>query len=56
MAIGGIICLMLAMTGILTLLSGHLFGWVAGVIVAVVAGSFFGTLWLGLGLMRRRQL
>jgi hypothetical protein len=56
MAIGGIACLMLAMTGILTLLSGHLFGWIAGVIVAIAAASFFGSLWFGLGLMRRRQL
>jgi hypothetical protein len=44
------------MTGILTLLSGHLFGWIAGVIVAIAAASFFGSLWFGLGLMRRRQL
>jgi hypothetical protein len=56
MAISGIACLMLAMTGILTLLSGYLFGWIAGAIVAVGAGAYFGTLWLGLGLMRRRRL
>jgi hypothetical protein len=56
MAIAGIVCLMLAMTGILTLLSGHLFGWVAGAIVAVGAGSFFGGLWFGVGLKRRRRL
>jgi uncharacterized protein DUF6328 len=56
MAISGIVCLMFAMTGILALLSGHLFGWVAGAIVAVAAGAFFGTLWLGLGLARRRRV
>jgi hypothetical protein len=41
------------MTGILTLLSGHLFGWVAGAIVAVAAAAFFGFLWFGVGLKRR---
>jgi hypothetical protein len=56
MAISGILCLMLAMTGILSLLSGHLFGWIAGAIVAVGAGAFFGLLWFGLGLRRRRRL
>src|SRR4051794_40427649 len=56
MAISGITCLMFAMTGILTLLSGHLFGWIAGTIVAVAAGSFFGSLWFGIGAARRRRL
>jgi Family of unknown function (DUF6328) len=56
MALAGITCLMLAMTGILTLLSGHLFGWIAGAIVAVGAGAFFAVLWLGVGLRRRRQI
>lgn len=56
MAIAGIACLTLAMTGILTLLSGHLFGWVAGAMVAVGAGLFFGWLWFGVGLRRRRVL
>jgi hypothetical protein len=56
MAISGIVCLLLAMTGILTLLSGHLFGWIAGAVVAVGAGAFFGTLWLGIGLVRRRRV
>jgi Family of unknown function (DUF6328) len=56
MAISGIVCLMLAMTGILTLLSGHLFGWIAGTVVAVGAGAFFGSLWFGLGIARRRRL
>lgn len=56
MAISGIVCLMLAMTGILSLLSGHLFGWGAGAIVAAGAGAFFGSLWFGLGLRRRRRL
>jgi Family of unknown function (DUF6328) len=56
MAISGIACLLLAMTGILALLSGHVFGWVAGVVVLAVAGAFFGTLWFGIGLRRRRHL
>jgi Family of unknown function (DUF6328) len=56
MAIAGIVCLLLAMTGILTLLSGHLFGWIAGAVVAIGAGAFFGALWLGIGLLRRRRL
>jgi uncharacterized membrane protein YdjX (TVP38/TMEM64 family) len=56
MAISGITCLMCAMTGILTLLSGYLFGWIAGAIVAVAAGAFFGSLWFGLGVARRRRL
>ena len=56
MAITGSVCLMVAMTGILTLLSGHLFGWVLGAIVAVCATAFFGALWFGLGLLRRRKL
>src|SRR3954468_7685160 len=53
MAICGIVCLALAMTGILALLSGHLFGWVAGAIVAVGAAAYFGFLWFGVGLKRR---
>jgi hypothetical protein len=56
MAITGIACLLFAMTGILGLLSGHLFGWLAGAIVSVCAAAFFGTLWFGLGLNRRRRL
>jgi hypothetical protein len=56
MALGGIACLMHAMTGILSLLSGHLFGWVAGAIVAVAAAALLGGLWFGIGLARRRQL
>jgi hypothetical protein len=56
MAISGITCLMFAMTGILALLSGHLFGWIAGAIVGVGAGAFFGSLWFGIGVARRRQL
>jgi uncharacterized membrane protein YdjX (TVP38/TMEM64 family) len=42
------------MTGILALISGYLFGWVVGGIVAALAAVFFGGLWLGVGLMRRR--
>jgi Family of unknown function (DUF6328) len=53
MAISGIVCLAFAMTGILTLLSGHLFGWVAGAIVAIGSAAFFGGLWFGVGLKRR---
>ena len=54
MAISGIAFLLVAMTGILGLLSGHIFGWLAGVVVLVGAGIFFGTLWFGIGLNRRR--
>ena len=56
MALGGIGCLMLAMTGILSLLSGHLFGWLTGAIVAVGAAALLGGLWFGVGLARRRHL
>ena len=56
MALCGIACLMLAMTGILSLLSGHLFGWVAGAVVAVGAAALLGGLWFGIGLTRRRHL
>jgi hypothetical protein len=55
MAISGVACLSFAMTGILGLLSGHLFGWLAGVIVVIFAGAFYGMLWFGLGLKRRRR-
>ena len=55
MAIAGIACLSFAMTGILALISGYLFGWVVGGIVAALAAVFFGGLWLGVGLMRRRS-
>jgi len=56
MALAGIASLMLAMTGILTLLSGYLFGWVAGAIVALGAAAYFGMLWFGVGLRRRRKI
>ena len=52
LAISGIACLAVAMTGILALLSGHLFGWAAGAVVLVVAAAFYGGLWFGLGLRR----
>ncbi|HYZ28571.1 MAG TPA: DUF6328 family protein [Thermoleophilaceae bacterium] len=55
MAIAGIVCLGAAMCGILALLSGHLFGWVAGAIVAACAVCFFGFLWFGIGLGRNRR-
>jgi hypothetical protein len=54
MLIAGIGCLSFAMSGILALISGHLFGWVVGGIVAALAVSFFGVVWFGLGLRRRR--
>lgn len=53
MAIAGIACLSFAMTGIVALISGHLFGWVAGGIVAAFAAVFFVGLWFGPGLARR---
>ena len=56
MAIGGIACLAIAMTGILALISGEVFGWVAGGIVGAFALVFFGGLWFGLGFRRRRAL
>lgn len=55
LAISGIACLAVAMTGILALLSGHLFGWAAGAVVLVLAAAFFGGLWFGLGLRRRAR-
>ena len=56
MAIAGIVLLGTAMCGILSLLTGFLFGWVAGAIVAVGAFALFGFLWFGIGLGRRRRL
>ncbi len=56
MAIGGVVCLTISMSGILTLISGELFGWVTGGIVAAGALAFFGVLWFGIGLSRRRSL
>jgi hypothetical protein len=53
MAIGGIACLAMAMTGIVALISGYLFGWVTGGILAVATGSYLVTLWFLLGLRRR---
>ena len=56
MAIAGIACLSFAMSGILTLISGYLFGWVAGGIVAALAVAFYGMVWFGFGLRRRGTL
>ncbi len=56
MAIAGIGCLTFAMTGIVALISGHLFGWVVGGIVAALAAVFFVGLWFGVGLVRRRAV
>jgi hypothetical protein len=56
LAIAGIACLTVAMTGILALISGFLFGWVTGGIVAGLSGAFFVSLWFVLGLVRRETL
>src|SRR5690348_5802843 len=53
MAIGGIACLAVALTGIVALISGYLFGWVAGGILAAATGSYLVTLWFLIGLRRR---
>jgi hypothetical protein len=56
LAIAGIACLTVAMTGILALISGFLFGWVTGGVVAGGAASFFVGLWFVVGLRRRVAL
>src|SRR4051794_18979626 len=56
LAIGGIACLTVAMTGIVALITGYLFGWVTGGIVAGLAAIYFTTLWFVLGLRRRMKL
>lgn len=53
MAIGGIACLAAAMTGIMALIGGYLFGWVTGGILTVVAGAYLVTLWFLIGIRRR---
>ncbi len=53
MAIGGIACLAVALTGIVALISGYLFGWVTGGTVAVATGGYLVTLWFLIGLRRR---
>lgn len=53
LAIAGIACLTVAMTGILALIAGFLFGWVTGGIVAALAGCFFISFWFLLGIRRR---
>jgi hypothetical protein len=56
LAIIGIGCLTFAMTGILSFVTGYLFGWGAGAAVAVCSAVFYVTCWFGLGLRRRRHL
>jgi hypothetical protein len=56
LAIAGIACLTVAMTGILALISGFLFGWVTGGLVAGGAAAFFVGLWFVVGLRRRAVL
>jgi Family of unknown function (DUF6328) len=56
LALVGIGCLTVAMIGILTFISGHLFGWVLGAAVAACSAVFFFAFWFGLGLRRRRYL
>lgn len=56
MAIGGIACLAVALTGIVSLISGYLFGWVVGGILASATGGYLVTLWFLLGLRRRMTI
>ena len=56
LAIAGIACLTVAMTGILALISGFLFGWVTGGIVAGLAACFFAGFWFLIGIRRRIML
>jgi O-antigen/teichoic acid export membrane protein len=56
LAIAGIACLTVAMTGILALISGYLFGWLTGGIVAGGAATYFICLWFAVGLRRRAAL
>jgi hypothetical protein len=56
LAIAGIACLTVAMTGAVALITGYLFGWVTGGIVAGAAAVYFITLWFVLGLRRRFEL
>ena len=53
MAIAGIAFLLVAMTGIVALISGFLFGWVTGGIVTGLVGAYLVTLWFVLGVHRR---
>jgi hypothetical protein len=52
----GIVFLTVAMIGILSFISGTLFGWVTGGVITALAAGFFGGSWFGVGLRRRRQL
>jgi len=56
LALVGIACLAVAMTGILGFISGWLFGPPAGAAVAGSSAAFFFILWFGLGLRRRQHL
>jgi hypothetical protein len=56
LAIAGIACLAIAMSGIVALISGHLFGWVTGLIVGCLVGLYLVTLWFLLGIRRRLAL
>ncbi len=56
MAIGGIACLAVALTGIVALISGYLFGWVTGGILAALTGAYLTTLWFLIGMRRRVAL
>jgi hypothetical protein len=53
MAIGGIACLAVALTGIVALISGYLFGWITGGVLTGAAGVYLVTLWFLIGLRRR---
>ena len=55
MALLGIACLAVAMTGILFLITDFLFGAVAASIVAALIAIFIGGLWYALPLVRRHQ-
>jgi hypothetical protein len=55
MVLAGLVCLALAMTGAVLLVTDFLFGFPTSVICTGVVGAAFGWLWFGLALTRRRQ-